>query len=154
MEAGVGGDKGHERPILECGIDSSTKRSDSRCSDRLSRGCRTTSAIPDGTQFRGVARGSLRRRGPCREVRLLNPRAAKGAGGPRVGNVSRHRWESKDLRGPQNLVVSRKVMNTNRPGQPARRSCSGSVLPLSFLNRGRVLGELIRSVSPPFDTDL
>jgi len=53
-------------------------------------GSRTTSAVPDGTRFRGVARGSPRYRGPCQEVRLLDPRAAKGAGGPRVGHVSDH----------------------------------------------------------------
>jgi hypothetical protein len=53
-----------------------------------------------------VARGSPRRRGPCREVRLLHPRAAKGAGGPRVGHVSGHRSKLEDLRGRQNLVVS------------------------------------------------
>jgi hypothetical protein len=33
------------------------------------------------------------------------------------------------------------VMNTNQPGQPARRSCSGSFLPLTFLDRGCVLGK-------------
>jgi hypothetical protein len=40
-----------ERYILECGIDSFTKPCDSRCSDRLARGCGTTSAVPDGTRF-------------------------------------------------------------------------------------------------------
>jgi len=90
-KVGVGGDNGHERYILEGGIDGSTEQSDSRSSDRLARGCRTTSAVPDGTRFRGVARGSPRRREPCREIRLLHPRPAKGTGGPRVGHVSGHR---------------------------------------------------------------
>jgi hypothetical protein len=65
--------------------------------------------------------GSPRRRGPCREVRLLHPRAAKGAGRPRVGHVSGHREKLKDLRGPQNLVVSpqgdeHESAGANQPG--------------------------------------
>jgi len=35
LKVGVGGDNGHERCFLECGIDGFTERSDSRFSDRL-----------------------------------------------------------------------------------------------------------------------
>jgi hypothetical protein len=38
----------------------------------------------------GASPEAARRRGPCREIRLLDPRAAKRAGGPCLGHVSGH----------------------------------------------------------------
>ena len=44
-----------------------------------------------GRGFRASPEAARDAVGACREVRLLDPRAAKGYGGPRVGNMSGHR---------------------------------------------------------------
>ena len=76
---------------------------------------------------------------PCSEVRQLGFQLKNFTPATMSHNtVSNHRSKLKDLREPQNPVVCPQG-DEHQPGQPARRFCSASLLPLSFVDRGRLL---------------